>query len=117
MELPPADDGEQRQYVVWHGRGIGAGRHGSRLACAVPAILAGNSVIIKHSARTPLCADHFVDAFAAAGAPEGLITSLHCDHDVVNAVIRNPLTAFVSFTGSVPGGHAVYVLARTLVCG
>ena len=74
-------------------------------------------MIIKHSARTPLCADHFVDAFAAAGAPEGLITSLHCDHDVVNAVIRNPLTAFVSFTGSVPGGHAVYVLARTLVWG
>jgi acyl-CoA reductase-like NAD-dependent aldehyde dehydrogenase len=37
-----------------------------------PAVLAGNAVMIKHSPRTPLCADHFAEAFAAAGAPPGL---------------------------------------------
>lgn len=73
-----------------------------------PAILSGNSVIIKHSARTPLCADHFVDAFLEAGAPEGLVTALHTGHDEVAQVIRHPSIGFVSFTGSVPGGGAVY---------
>ena len=73
-----------------------------------PAILSGNSVIIKHSARTLLCADHFVDAFLEAGAPEGLVTALHTGHDEVAQVIRHPSIGFVSFTGSVPGGGAVY---------
>lgn len=37
----------------------------------------GNSVIIKHSPRTPLCADHFEKAFLEAGAPVGLVKALH----------------------------------------
>ncbi|WP_420794572.1 aldehyde dehydrogenase family protein [Thalassomonas actiniarum] len=37
----------------------------------VPAIPAGNSVILKHSAQTPLCAEHFYRAFTQAGLPEG----------------------------------------------
>jgi acyl-CoA reductase-like NAD-dependent aldehyde dehydrogenase len=47
------------------------------LLCAVntviTAVLAGNSVLLKHSDRTPLCADHFANAFVAAGAPKGLV--------------------------------------------
>lgn len=39
----------------------------------IPAILSGNAVAIKHASRTPLCADHFVDAFKAAGAPDGAV--------------------------------------------
>ena len=41
--------------------------------CVVPAVLAGNAVQLKHSPRTPLCADAFERAFAAAGAPAGLV--------------------------------------------
>eukprot|EP00211_Chloroparvula_japonica_P002965 CAMPEP_0119133228 /NCGR_PEP_ID=MMETSP1310-20130426/13267_1 /TAXON_ID=464262 /ORGANISM="Genus nov. species nov., Strain RCC2339" /LENGTH=446 /DNA_ID=CAMNT_0007123915 /DNA_START=48 /DNA_END=1385 /DNA_ORIENTATION=+ len=74
----------------------------------VPAILAGNSVIIKQSYRTPLCANHFEDAFASANAPEGLVTALHADHDVTGDVIADERVGFVAFTGSVRGGHEVY---------
>lgn len=52
------------------------------LLCAVntvaTAVLAGNSVLLKHSDRTPLCADAFANAFQAAGAPDGLVTVRLC---------------------------------------
>ena len=48
-------------------------RKGARAAYVVPAVLAGNAVQLKHSPRTPLCADAFERAFAAAGAPAGLV--------------------------------------------
>ena len=73
----------------------------------VPALMAGNAVVLKHSAQTPLCAERFGEAFAAAGLPDGVFQHLHLSHGAVEAVVRDPRTAFVSFTGSVPGGHAV----------
>src|SRR6202044_34750 len=48
--------------------------------CVVPAVLAGNAVIVKHSPRTPLSGGHFARAFAEAGAPAYLVQSLDCDH-------------------------------------
>jgi acyl-CoA reductase-like NAD-dependent aldehyde dehydrogenase len=74
----------------------------------VPAVLAGDSVLVKHAARTPRCADHFADAFAAAGAPADLVLPLAADHEVVARVIGRPEIGYVSFTGSVRGGHEVY---------
>src|SRR6185436_20827270 len=47
---------------------------------AIPAVLAGNAVVMKHSPRSPLCGEHFANAFAKAGAPAGLVQALHCDH-------------------------------------
>ena len=73
----------------------------------VPAVLAGNAVVLKHSPRTPGVAGAFVRAFAAAGAPDGLVAALHCDHDVTDSVISDERVGFVSFTGSVGGGRAV----------
>jgi len=82
------------------------------LLCAVnsvvTAVLAGNSVLLKHSDRTPQVADWFEKTFAAAGASKGLVTAFHADHDLVNKVIANPIVAYVQFTGSVAGGRAVY---------
>src|SRR5438105_1271477 len=46
----------------------------------VPAVLAGNALVLKHSPRSPLVGDRFARAFAAAGAPAGVVQSLHCDH-------------------------------------
>ena len=46
----------------------------------VPAVLAGNAVIVKHSPRSPLCGEHFARAFERAGAPAHLVQALHCDH-------------------------------------
>lgn len=72
-----------------------------------PAVLAGNAVIIKHSSKTPRCGQAFVDAFASAGAPEGLVQHVVADHAVTERLIQHPGVDFVSFTGSVRGGHEV----------
>jgi acyl-CoA reductase-like NAD-dependent aldehyde dehydrogenase len=73
----------------------------------VPAVMAGNSVIIKHSNQTPLAAERYSQAFRAAGLPEGVVQHVHCTHDAVAAMIADNRVDFVAFTGSVAGGHAV----------
>ena len=73
----------------------------------VPALLAGNSVLIKHSARTPLCGLHFERAFADL-EPDGLVQSLILTHAQVAALIRDRRIDHVAFTGSVEGGRAVH---------
>ncbi|HMV81740.1 MAG TPA: aldehyde dehydrogenase family protein [Blastocatellia bacterium] len=73
----------------------------------VPAILAGNSVILKIAPQTPLVAERYFEAFAAAGLPAGVFQFLHIDHDQVAEVIKDSRINFVAFTGSVGGGHAV----------
>src|SRR5215510_13934429 len=73
----------------------------------VPAILAGNSVILKIAPQTPLVAERYAEAFKDAGLPEGVFQFLHIDHDQVAEVIKDSRVGFVAFTGSVAGGHAV----------
>jgi acyl-CoA reductase-like NAD-dependent aldehyde dehydrogenase len=73
----------------------------------VPAILAGNGVILKIAPQTPLVAERYAEAFKAAGLPEGVFQFLHIDHDQVAEVIKDSRVGFVAFTGSVAGGHAV----------
>jgi acyl-CoA reductase-like NAD-dependent aldehyde dehydrogenase len=73
----------------------------------VPALLAGNSVILKMAQQTPLVAERYAEAFQAAGLPDGVFQFLHLDHDQTARVIRDERIAFVAFTGSVEGGHAV----------
>ncbi len=73
----------------------------------VPAILAGNAVILKHSAQTPLAAERFAECFAAAGLPPGVFQVLHVTHADTERVIADARVGFVAFTGSVGGGHAV----------
>jgi acyl-CoA reductase-like NAD-dependent aldehyde dehydrogenase len=73
----------------------------------VPAIMAGNAVVLKHSAQTPLCAERFAEAFREAGLPEGVFRVLHLSHENTERVAKDPRVAFVAFTGSVAGGHAI----------
>ncbi|MBI2422626.1 MAG: aldehyde dehydrogenase family protein [Candidatus Hydrogenedentes bacterium] len=73
----------------------------------VPAVLAGNAAIVKHSSRTPRCGEAFAKAFAAAGAPEHLVQAVHADHRVTELLIQHPGVDHVSFTGSVSGGREV----------
>ncbi len=73
----------------------------------VPAVMAGNAVILKHSAQTPLCAEQFAACFREAGLPEGVFQVLHLTHADTERVIRDPRISFVAFTGSVEGGHAI----------
>jgi acyl-CoA reductase-like NAD-dependent aldehyde dehydrogenase len=73
----------------------------------VPAIMAGNSVVLKHSAQTPLCAERFAEAFREAGLPEGVFQVLHLSHGDTERVVKDARVAFVAFTGSVAGGHTI----------
>src|SRR5690606_32508129 len=73
----------------------------------VPALMAGNAVILKHSAQTPLCAERMGDAFAAGGLPAGVFQHLHLGHAAVARIIDSGKVHFVGFTGSVAGGHDV----------
>jgi len=73
----------------------------------IPAIMAGNTVILKHAQQTPLCAERYAEAFAYAGLPDGVFQYLHLNHEKVATVIADPRTSYVAFTGSVEGGHAV----------
>jgi len=73
----------------------------------IPALAAGNTVLLKHSAQTPLCAERFSEAFDKAGLPAGVFQHLHLSHAAALRLIENDGVDFVAFTGSVPAGHAV----------
>ncbi len=73
----------------------------------MPAILAGNAVILKHSAQTPLCAERLFEAFAEGGVPEGVFQYLHLNHADTEGVIKDERVSHVAFTGSVRGGEMV----------
>lgn len=73
----------------------------------VPALLAGNTVLLKHSAQTPLVAERLAQAFRSVGLPEGVFQHLHTSHDDTRRMIGSPEIDFVCFTGSVAGGVAV----------
>ena len=83
----------------------------------VPALMAGNVVILKHSAQTPLCAERFAECLEAAGLPAGVFQVLHASHDDTDRVIRDPRVDFVAFTGSVAGGRAVQRAAASRFIG
>jgi acyl-CoA reductase-like NAD-dependent aldehyde dehydrogenase len=73
----------------------------------IPAIMAGNAVVLKHSAQTPLCAERFAECFRAAGLPEGVFQFLHLSHEDTERIVGDARVAFVAFTGSVEGGRAI----------
>jgi acyl-CoA reductase-like NAD-dependent aldehyde dehydrogenase len=83
----------------------------------IPALLAGNVVVLKHSAQTPLCAERFDECFKAAGLPEGVFQVLHVSHEDTDRIVRDPRVDFVAFTGSVAGGHAVQRAAAARFIG
>jgi acyl-CoA reductase-like NAD-dependent aldehyde dehydrogenase len=73
----------------------------------IPAIMAGNAVVLKHSGQTPLCAERIAAALAAGGLPEGVFQVVHTTHADTEKAIRAGLMDFVAFTGSVAGGRAI----------
>src|SRR4051812_44386870 len=73
----------------------------------VPALVAGNAVILKHSHQTPLCAERMAEAAEAAGLPDGLLRAAHMSQATTAEVIRELGIDHVAFTGSVSGGAAV----------
>ena len=83
----------------------------------IPALVAGNTVILKHSVQTLLCAERFQQAFDAAGLPEGVFQHLHVDHANASAIVGDKRIDFVAFTGSVEGGESIEKAAAGLFKG
>ena len=79
-------------------------RVGIKLA---PALLAGNTVVIKPAPSTPLSIRYVVDAAEAAGLPPGVVNLVTGDNATGEALVRHPLTAKVAFTGSTPVGRRI----------
>jgi acyl-CoA reductase-like NAD-dependent aldehyde dehydrogenase len=74
----------------------------------VPALLAGNAVLLKHSHQTPLAAERFAWALGKAGLPKDVFQAIHLGHaETERVIIAGGAVDFVAFTGSVPGGAAV----------
>lgn len=73
----------------------------------IPAIMAGNCVILKHSAQTPLCAEQLFNAFDKAEMPAGVFQYLHLSHQNTEWLIKQKAISYVAFTGSVGGGQMV----------
>ncbi|KAM3559664.1 hypothetical protein ARSEF4850_004034 [Beauveria asiatica] len=74
----------------------------------VPAILAGNSVILKPSPQTPTIVERVSEIFAAAGLPQGVLQYFHCGSpSTMETIVRDPRIELVCFTGSVAGGLSV----------
>ncbi|MDP9836879.1 acyl-CoA reductase-like NAD-dependent aldehyde dehydrogenase [Neorhizobium huautlense] len=72
-----------------------------------PALMAGNTVIIKHAAQTLLMGERMVRAFVEAGVPEDVFQNVFLDHETSAALIAAGSFNFVNFTGSVEGGRAI----------
>ncbi|PZO82238.1 MAG: aldehyde dehydrogenase [Mesorhizobium amorphae] len=73
----------------------------------VPALIAGNAVILKHAAQTLLVGERFAQAFEAAGLPKNLFQNLVLSHAQTEKLLGSGRIDHVNFTGSVAGGRAV----------
>lgn len=72
-----------------------------------PALIAGNTVIIKHASQTLLVGERMVQAFVEAGVPADVFQNVFLDHATTSALIAAKQFDFVNFTGSVGGGQAI----------
>ena len=73
----------------------------------VPALIAGNAVVLKHASQTPVAGEHLAEAFHAGGVPEAVFRNVVLDHATTEGLIKERLFGFVNFTGSVRGGAAI----------
>ncbi|RMZ84668.1 hypothetical protein DV737_g975, partial [Chaetothyriales sp. CBS 132003] len=82
----------------------------------IPALLAGNALVLKPSPQTPTVAEHMKSIFEQAGLPENVIQYVHCGRpDDLKPLILSPNINHVSFTGSTAGGLAVQQIASARI--
>lgn len=78
---------------------------------AAPAVMAGNTVVLKHAPSVCGCALAVEELFRRAGFPENVFRTLLIPLDLVESVIAHPGVRGVSLTGSVRAGRSVAALA------
>lgn len=84
---------------------------------AAPALMAGNTVVLKHASQTPLVGERLEQAFLEAGAPEGVFQNLCLDHGTTSSLIAGNAFDYLSFTGSVHGGQSMETSAAGTFTG
>ena len=72
-----------------------------------PALIAGNTVVLKHATQTLLVGERMANAFHKAGVPEDVFKNVFLDHETTSRLIAGNAFDFVNFTGSVAGGVAM----------
>jgi acyl-CoA reductase-like NAD-dependent aldehyde dehydrogenase len=72
-----------------------------------PALIAGNTVLLKHATQTLLVGERMALAFQSAGIPADVFQNIFLDHDTTSDLIAAKAFNFVNFTGSVGGGRAM----------
>jgi succinate-semialdehyde dehydrogenase/glutarate-semialdehyde dehydrogenase len=82
---------------------------------AAPALMAGNSGLLKHASNVPLCALAIEAVFREAGFPEGVFRTLMIPSAQVEDVIRDPRVQAVTLTGSEPAGRQVAATAGSMI--
>ena len=85
------------------------------LRCAVPAMVVGNAVVLRHSTNVPMCGMAIEDAFRQAGFPENVFRSVITDRKAVAKLIRSRFVDGVSFTGSTEAGKSIAKLAASSI--
>ncbi|WP_330960315.1 NAD-dependent succinate-semialdehyde dehydrogenase [Photobacterium sp. 53610] len=80
-----------------------------------PALMAGNTCVMKHDPHVPGCARAIAEMFSLAGAPDNIMINLPVENDLVGQAIAHPDIAAVSFTGSDRSGATVASLAASLI--
>ncbi len=73
----------------------------------VPALIAGNTVVLKHASQTMLVGERIAEAFHSAGIPTDVFQNVVLDHPTTEALLGARAFDFVNFTGSVGGGQAI----------
>ena len=73
----------------------------------IPALLAGNTVILKHASQTMVVGERLAEAFHAGGVPADVFQNVVLDHATTEHLIATRSFGFVNFTGSVGGGQAM----------
>jgi len=76
-----------------------------------PALIAGNSVVLKHATQTLLAGERMAKAFHQAGIPSDVFMNIFLDHDTSTCLIKERNFDFINFTGSVEAGRAIEIAA------
>jgi succinate-semialdehyde dehydrogenase/glutarate-semialdehyde dehydrogenase len=82
---------------------------------AAPALMAGNTLLLKHASNVPQCALAIAQIFTTAGFPDGAFQTLLIGASQVEPILADPRVKAVSLTGSGPAGSAVAATAAKYI--
>lgn len=83
-----------------------------------PALITGNTMVIKPSEMTPVTASEFCRVCHEVGVPKGVLNLVvGYGHDVGATLVESPITKLISMTGSTRAGQAIYKGASNNVAG